>query len=157
MKKIILPFLLSATILFTACEDKTKEVTEEVNTTGATEAIQKDTVTSFESAKMKISEAAKAVKTAAVEMAQEVKVEAETIAVEAEEKAKSLITVAETNVTVPAEIVEEAPVVKTEADAAINKEKTEVTAIPSLPAVPTVPEVTAIVPEVPTALHVQQK
>lgn len=90
MKKITIFSLAVAAIIFTACGEETKKVVEEVNKTAIAEAVKKDTVSAFETAKIKMAEAAEAAKEAAAEMAAEAKVEADKMSAEAVEKAAAL-------------------------------------------------------------------
>lgn len=90
MKKITLLSIIAATVLFTACGEETKKVVEEVNKTKVAEAVKKDTISAFETAKAKMVEAAAATKVAAEKMAEEVKVEAKKMAEAASKKAEEL-------------------------------------------------------------------
>lgn len=122
MKKITLLSLATATVLFTACGEETKKVVAEVNKTEVVEAVKKDTVSAFETAKLKMAEAAEAAKVAAAEMAEEAKVEADKMAEETAEKAAVLKVAAE----------EEAAELKAAAEAKITEAMEAIT--PSAPA-----------------------
>lgn len=90
MKKVTLFSLVAATVLFTACGEETKKVVEEVNKTKVAEAVKKDTISAYETAKVKMAEAAQAAKVAAAKMAEEAKIEAEKVAEKTAEKAAEL-------------------------------------------------------------------
>lgn len=132
MKKVTLISLAAAAVLFTACGEETKKVVAEVNKTAVAQALKKDTVSAFEEAKSKMSEAAEAAKVAAAQMAEEAKVEAEEMADTAAEKA--------------AELTESA---KTAIASATSETPASPAAVPVPPPVPTPPSATATVPAPP--------
>ena len=60
MKKTTIISLVTATLMFTACGEETKKAVDEINKTKVAEAVKKDTVSAFEEAKTKMTEAAAA-------------------------------------------------------------------------------------------------
>jgi cytochrome c553 len=86
MKQFTLLSLVAATLLFTACGEKTKKAASEA-TDKVTEAVKSETTSAVESAKQATAEAAEAAKAKAAEMAAAAKAEAEKVAAAAAEKA----------------------------------------------------------------------
>lgn len=89
MKNITLFSLVAASLLFTACGEKTDKAVEETPTTAVVieETVKEDSVGALDAAKKSIAEAAEAAKTKAAEMAETAKAEASKMADAAAEKA----------------------------------------------------------------------
>lgn len=119
MKKVIFFSLIAATVLFTACDEKTKETKEET-TPVVKEAVKDDTVSAMDEAKNAIAKAAEATKVKAAQMAETAKIEAEKMAAATAEKAAELKTSAQESITeTTAEIKEQAEKVSDAATEAI--------------------------------------
>ena len=121
MKKITVFSLVAATVLFTACGEKTKDAASSA-TSAVTEAVKADTTGTVDAAKKMAEDAASAAKEKATEVAQAAKVEAEKLAAQAAEKAAE----------VQAALVAKAAEIKVAAEAKVTetanalKEKSEV-------------------------------
>ncbi|MEA2048767.1 MAG: c-type cytochrome [Campylobacterota bacterium] len=89
MKKIILISLVGASMLFTACEEKSDKAVEETPS-AVSEVAPEEKLSSLDAAKKAVEEAAEATKMKAVQIAEEAKVEAEKIAAAAAEKTAAL-------------------------------------------------------------------
>jgi len=86
MKNVTLLSLVAASLLFTACGEKTKEAaTDAANT--VTEAVKEDTASAMEATKKAVADAAVVTKKAAADAAEAAKVEAEKVAAAAAAKA----------------------------------------------------------------------
>jgi cytochrome c len=114
MKHITLFSLVAASLLFTACGEKTKEAASEA-TNAVTEAVKEDTVSAVESAKKAAAEAAEATKKAAAEAAKAAKEEADKLAAAAAAKAAEIKAAAETKAAEATEAVKETAAAATEA------------------------------------------
>lgn len=112
MKKVIFFSLIAATVLFTACEEKAKETTEETTPVVkevAQETVKEDTGSALDEAKKAIAQAAEATKVKAAQMAEDAKREAEKLAAAAAEKTAELKASAEESITeATAELEEQA-------------------------------------------------
>ncbi len=124
MKQSTLFSLVAASLLFTACGEKTNETaTQSANT--ATEVVKEDTTSAMESAKKAVAEAAEATKKAAAAAAEAAKVEAEKAAASAAEKAAEVKAAAEAKATAAAAALKEQAAAATEAvTAAVTPENT---------------------------------
>lgn len=125
MKQSTLLSLVAASLLFTACGEKTNETaTENADTT--TEVVKEDTTSSaMENAKKAVAEAAEAAKKAAAKAAEAAKVEAEKAAAAAAEKAAEVKAAAEAKATAAAAALKEQATAATEAvTAAVTLENT---------------------------------
>lgn len=89
MKNLALLSLVAASMLFTACGEKTEKAVEE-SSEAVKEAVKEDTVNALEEAKKAFSDAAEATKAKAAQMAEDAKIEAAKMAVAAEEKTAEL-------------------------------------------------------------------
>jgi len=98
MKNITLFSLIAASMLFTACGEKTEKAVEE-SSTEVKEAVKEDTVSALDAAKKSIADAAEATKVKAAQMAESAKIEAEKMADSAAEKAAELKTSAQESIT----------------------------------------------------------
>ena len=97
MKNFILFSLVAASMLFTACGEKTEKAVEETSEV-VQEAVKEDTVSALEAAKKSLADAAEAAKAKAAEMAESAKIEAEKMADAAAEKTAELKASAEENI-----------------------------------------------------------
>lgn len=79
MKNLTLFSLVAASMLFTACGEKTEKAVEETSEV-LQEAVKADTASALESAKNSLSNAAEATKAKAAQMAEDAKIEAEKMA-----------------------------------------------------------------------------
>ena len=89
MKNITVLSLVAASLLFTACGEKTKEAANDA-ATAVTEAVKADTSSAVDAAKKAATDAAEATKAKAAEVAAAAKVEAQKAADAAAEKAAEL-------------------------------------------------------------------
>ena len=123
MKKVIFFSLIAATVLFTACEEKTKETKEET-TPVVKEVVKEDTLSALEEAKKSLAEAAEATKVLAAEVAENAKIEAAKMAAAAAEKTAELKASAQESMTEAGnalkETVDSVKVAATEAMASIS-------------------------------------
>ncbi len=97
MKNFTLLSLVAASMLFTACGEKTEKAVEETSVV-VKEAVKEDTLSALEAAKKSLSDAAEATKAKAAEMAESAKIEAEKMAAAASEKTAELKASAEENI-----------------------------------------------------------
>lgn len=79
MKNLTLFSLVAASMLFTACGEKTEKAVEETSEV-VQEAVKEDTVSALESAKKSLSDAADVTKAKAAQMAEDAKIEAQKMA-----------------------------------------------------------------------------
>ena len=89
MRNLTLLSLVAATLLFTACGEKTKEAAGDA-ANKVTEAVKADTASAVEATKKAAAEAAESAKAKAVEMAAAAKVEADKMAEAAAKKAAEM-------------------------------------------------------------------
>ena len=124
MKNITLLSLVAASLLFTACGEKTKEAANDA-ATAVTEAVKEDTSSVVDAAKQAATDAAEATKAKAAEVAAAAKVEAQKVADAAAAKATELKDAAAKKVTDAATALKEraaaATVAVTEAVAPVNE------------------------------------
>ena len=106
MKNITLLSLVAASLLFTACGEKTKEAANDA-ATAVTEAVKEDTSSVVDAAKQAAADAAESAKAKAAEVAEAAKVEAQKVADAAAEKATELKVAAEKKATEAAEALKE--------------------------------------------------
>ena len=97
MKNFTLFSLVAASMLFTACGEKTEKAVEETSVV-VKEAVKEDTLSALEAAKKSLSDAAEATKAKAAEMAESAKIEAEKMAAAASEKTAELKASAEESI-----------------------------------------------------------
>ncbi len=97
MKNFTLLSLVAASMLFTACGEKTEKAVEETSVV-VKEAVKEDTLSALEAAKKSLSDAAEATKAKAAEMAESAKIEAEKMAAAASEKTAELKASAEESI-----------------------------------------------------------
>jgi cytochrome c553 len=124
MKNITLLSLAAASLLFTACGEKTKEAANDA-ATAVTEAVKVDTSSAVDAVKEAAADAAEATKAKAAEIAETAKVEAQKVADAAAAKATELKEAAEKKATDAAAALKEraaaATVAVTEAVAPVNE------------------------------------
>ena len=114
MKMITLLSLAAATMLFTACGEKTKEAANSA-ATAVTEAVKTDTTGAVDAAKEAAAKAAEAVKAKAAEVAATAKAEADKLAAAAADKAAEVKAAAEAKATEAAKALKERAAAATEA------------------------------------------
>lgn len=106
MKKFTLLSLIAASMLFTACGEKTDKAVEETPAV-VEEAVKEDTASALNDAKKALAEAAEATKAKAAEIAETAKVEAEKMADSAAEKAAELKTSAQESISDATDTIKE--------------------------------------------------
>ena len=114
MKKLTLLSLVAATLLFTACGEKTKEAaTDAANK--VTEAVKADATSAVDATKKAAADAAEAAKAKAAELAAAAKDEADKMAAAAAEKAAAVSAAAAAKATEAADALKERAAAATEA------------------------------------------
>ena len=106
MKNVTLLSLVAATLLFTACGEKTKEAAGDA-ANKVTEAVKADTASAVEATKQAAADAAEATKAKAAELAAAAKVEADKMAEAAAQKAAEVKAATEAKATEAAQALKE--------------------------------------------------